>query len=147
MCRKAIQLTPEGEKINKTLIILFFIQMGFIILRIIFERYDILFSSFISLIMLLVAFLTCHYFILMFLFFFTMFDLFFTLIFLGLRIQNWCIKEYDKYLTETFYQAGLGIECGVFIFTCVLIYFVYKAYKEYKAIALGYQSNDTHYRK
>lgn len=147
MCLKSIVLTQEGEKLNRNLIILFFIEMIFIILRIIFERYDILFSSIIALIMLLVSFLTCQYFILMFLFFFTMFDLFFSLVFLGLRIQNGCTGEYDKYLSEGFYLACLGIECTILIFTCVLIYFIYKAYKEFKAIALDYQSDNNSYRK
>lgn len=136
-CQKVIPLTTEGERLTKILMILFFIDLALMIVKIVFKRYDSLFSMLISLVLLLATFLMCHYYLAMFLVFFICFDAFYSLIFLAQRLQNWIVELSDIYVTDKFYKIAVWIEFAYFVFLIVLIIFVFKAYKEYKAISLG----------
>ena len=138
-CQKVISLSPEGEKINKILMALFFIDIILIIVKIIFRWYDSLFSMIISLVLLLSTFLICHYLLAMFVVFFALFDVFYSIVFLSLRLQNWIAKLEDKYLSYGFYKVTVDIEFVYLVYNCVLIFFSFKAYREFKASAMGYK--------
>ena len=99
-CKRAIVLTPKGEKYHNILVIFFFIDLVFLFIRIICGRYDGIFSTAIELLIFIMTFLTCHYIVAGFLVFFTLFDIFFTLLFLGQRLQNKIQNVNDTFLEK-----------------------------------------------
>ena len=136
-CKRAIVLTPKGEKYHNILVIFFFIDLVFLFIRIICGRYDGIFSTAIELLIFIMTFLTCHYIVAGFLVFFTLFDIFFIVLFLGQRLQNKLQKVTDTFLEKKIHKIGLYIEICFLVFLIILIYFAFKAYKEFKAIAFG----------
>ena len=136
-CKRAIVLTPKGEKYHNILVIFFFIDLVFLFIRIICGRYDGIFSTAIELLIFIMTFLTCHYIVAGFLVFFTLFDIFFIILFLGQRLQNKLQKLTDTFLEKKIHKIGLYIEICFLVFLIILIYFAFKAYKEFKAIAFG----------
>ena len=136
-CKRAIVLTPKGEKYHNILVLCFFIDLLFLFIRIICGRNDGIFSTVLELLIFIMTFLTCHYIVAGFLVFFTLFDIFFIILFLGQRLQNKMQKVTDTFLEKKIHKIGLFIEICFLIFLLLLIYFAFKAYKEFKAIAFG----------
>ena len=141
-CKRVIQLTPAAEKLTKIIQILFFIDIALTIAKLFFARFDSLFSIIISLGLILATFLMCHYLLASLAIFFILFDMFYSITFLAQRLQNYVLlgKFSDIYLSETRYLIGVWFELVYFIFLVVLFYFMFNAYREYKAITLGYLS-------
>ena len=139
-CKCVIQLTPEAEKLTKIIKILFFIDIILTIAKVFFARFDSLFSIIISLGLILATFLMCHYLLASLAVFFILFDMFYSITFLAQRLQNFVLlgKFSDIYLSETRYLIGVWFELVFFIFLVILFYFIFEAYREYKAITLGY---------
>ena len=136
-CKKEINLTDEGEKLKKILIICFFIDLIFLFIRIFCGRFDGIFFTVIELLIFIMTFITCNYHTAAFLIFFTLFDIFYIILFLGQRLQNKIQKVDDTYLEKKIHKIGVFIEIFFLIFLIFLIYFSFKAYKEFKAIAFG----------
>ena len=141
-CKKEINLTDEGEKLKKILIICFFIDLIFLFIRICCGRFDGIFFTVIELLIFIMTFITCNYHTAAFLIFFTLFDIFYIILFLGQRLQNKIQKVDDTYLEKKIHKIGVFIEIFFLIFLIFLIYFSFKAYKEFKAIAFGQKENE-----
>ena len=136
-CKRAIVLTPKGEKYHNILVLCFFIDLLFLFIRIICGRNDGIFSTVLELLIFIMTFLTCHYIVAGFLVFFTLFDIFFTILFLGQRLQNKIQNVNDTFLEKKIHKIGVFIEICFLIFLIILIYVAFKSYKEFKAIAFG----------
>lgn len=137
-CEPIIRLTPEGERLNKILKVLFFVYLILIILKGVSGDFSGLFSDILVLLLLLITFLQCNYFFAGLLIFFLLFDVIHCLMFIGLRIQNKVVGLKDKYLELGFYTFALVVQCISLVFYIVLIVFSFKSYKEFKAISKGF---------
>jgi hypothetical protein len=134
-CKPVVQLSEKGKSIVGYLKIMFFIYLAIIIVQIVLQNLSYGLFSIIALAILLTTFLTCHFlyagiciFILMFL---TTIGLFF----LGLRIQNKIAGIPDQYSSSNaYYIIVIIFQCGLLTFYGFLIYYLFEAYKEFKAL-------------
>jgi hypothetical protein len=141
-CKRIVVLSTEGEYYTKCLKILFFIYIFVIIGKIIAQDYDSIISNIICIFLLIITFIQANFLFAGILIFFVCSNLFYTLIFLGLRIQNRSESIIDKFSGDNglYWYAVIFSILSVIFFLC-LIYYSFKAYKEYKYCYKNYGHN------
>lgn len=133
-CEPIVKLNPEGLKLVFILKILFYIFLVLTILQFFFIDFSGAINSIIALLVLFLLFNQANYMFAGLLMVFVTFSLFYASIFIGLRIQNRILGLKDVYTEEGRYIAVLVIYSLSFIFYIVLIFYSFKAYKEFKAL-------------
>ncbi len=144
-CEPVITLNQDCLKLNKTLKILFFIYIIFIIGKIFLRDYNGAFSDFLNILLLILCFLLCHYLIAGYLIFMVLFTTFYALVFLGQRVQNKVTGQLDIFLIKGIFAPVIVLQTLSFIFYIILIYYLFQAFKEYKAVYFnggGYSNNN-----
>lgn len=136
-CDPVIRLTPEAKRLVCILKTLFFIYVMLIFLEIVFGNYNEAFSGIMIVLLLLMTFMQCYFLMAGYLIFLAAFSAFYALIFIGQRAQNKIAGLPDRFLIHGFYIAVLVLECLMFIYYIILIYYSFQAYKEFKACLLG----------
>ena len=133
-CEPIVRLSVEGTRFRKILQILFFVYLIFLVGKIVVMEYQGLLTNILAILILLFAFIMCHYLLTGITIFFVIFSLFYSLIFIGLRIQSKVAKIPDKYAATAFYTAGIIVVGLSIFFYFVLTCYLFQAYKEFKAL-------------
>jgi len=136
-CQPVIQLSEKGKLIVGYLKIMFFIYLAIIVIQIVLQNVPYGLFSIIALFTLLATFLTCHFLFAGICIFILMFLSTIGLFFLGLRIQNKIAGIPDEYSSSNAnYIIVIIFQCGLLTFYGFLIYYLFQAYKEFKALYL-----------
>jgi hypothetical protein len=133
-CEPVITLSPKARSLIKCLQILFFVYFLVLLSQLIFLNFNGAMSSVITMLVLVMTFLMCHFLLAGFVIFLVFFNLFYSLIFIGLRIQNKIAGLHDKYFKNELYIALIIIESLSIVFFIILIYYAFQAYREFKAL-------------
>lgn len=131
ICDQVVKLNPEGERLRKLLGILIFADILIILSKLVLFRTDSL-TGIISLTLLVVTYLSCHYIISSFLIFVLMYDFVIILFFLLLRVQNSLYNVTDEYLTEKYYISIVVIEVLSLGFDVLKIIVSFEAYQNFR---------------
>lgn len=141
MCERVIQLTDRGEKLRKYLIALFITYNVLLIIRIIFLTSILTISSMIIDSLFMSSIIICHFRHLSYLIVLFLYDFYASFSFIGINLQFYLIIK-DTNQKVPFY-IGVIIEGLNLLLVCIIIYWVFQTYKEFKFIYFG----NSHYRK
>lgn len=131
ICDQVIPLNTEGERLRKILSVFIFIDIFFVLAKLVFLRADSLIGI-ISLSLLVVTYLSCHYIISSFLIFVLMYDFVIIFFFLLFRIQNSLSDFDDKFLTGRYYITIVIIEVLALGFDVLKIIVSFESYQNFR---------------
>ena len=131
ICDQVIPLNTEGERLRKILSVFIFIDIIFVLAKLVFLRADSLIGI-ISLSLLVVTYLSCHYIISSFLIFVLMYDFVIIFFFLLFRIQNSLSDFDDKFLTGRYYITIVIIEVLALGFDVLKIIVSFESYQNFR---------------
>lgn len=131
ICDQVIPLNAEGERLRKILAVFIFIDIFFVLAKLVFLRADSLIGI-ISLSLLVVTYLSCHYIISSFLIFVLMYDFIIIFFFLLFRIQNSLSDFDDKFLTGRYYITIVIIEVLALGFDVLKIIVTFESYQNFR---------------
>ena len=131
ICDQVIVLDSEGSRLKRLLGVLIFIDIVIVLSKLVFLRVNSL-VALVSLVLLVVTYLSCHYIISSILMFVLMYEFGIIALFLLYRVQNSLYEIHDKFLVEGFYISIVIIEVIAITFSVLKIIVTFEAYQNFK---------------
>lgn len=142
-CNPIIAMSAEAKRLSNILKAMFIGYIALMICMIVIGSYSLIISYLLAMIVVLVTAFQANYQFAGISFFFAFFNCFSSVIYILLRIQNAVLSIKDIfYDNQGMYIAALIIESFAVLFHVALMYYLFKAYCEFKA-----QFKTTTYRK
>lgn len=137
-CEPPFPLSKEGKNITSVLKVMFFIYLALLVGIIIIGNTSVLFMYIIGMIFVLWTALQAGFQIAGIAFFFIILNGFYNFCFLGQRVQNKVMNLPDNFSDDnSLFVAAIVIESFAVIFHCILAFYLFEGYKEFKALLLG----------
>lgn len=130
-CEQVVVLDNEGSRLKRLLGVLIFIDIVIVLAKLVFLRVNSL-VALVSLVLLVVTYLSCHYIIASILMFVLMYECGIIAFFLLYRVQNSLNDIHDKFLIEGFYISIVVIEVIAITFSVLKIIVTFEAYQNFK---------------
>lgn len=142
-CNSIIVMSAEAKRLSNILKAMFFGYIAIMICMVVIGSYSLILSYLLAMIVVLITAFQANYQFAGISFFFVFFNCFSSVIYILLRFQNATLGIKDIFFDNSgMYIAAMIIESIAILFHVTLMYYLFKAYCEFKA-----QYKTTTYRK
>jgi hypothetical protein len=131
-CKPIVNISERGRKVSKTLENLNYAYIILAFIKLLLGDFNSFINDLLTIFLLIMTFMQASFFMAGLLIFIVMFQTFYVLVFDLLILQNWYFNlMYISFGVSGFYVFIMYVSL---VLNVTLIYFIFQAYKEYKAL-------------
>lgn len=144
-CSPIVILSPEGREVKQILEKLTYAYLALVVLRLLLGDFNSFFNELIIIWFLVLTFMQASYIMASITIFILLFDAFYTLIFVMLIIQDYLLGMLERFPLG--FLVYFGINLLGLVISITLVHYLFKGYKEFKALFFEQINNQATYSK